>query len=115
MTHPSKTKGDQWERDFAKHLQAHGFPHAERAYGAGRPDDVGDIDGTPGIVWELKNCKRFELGPWLEEAETERLNANAYIAAVIIKRRNRPARDAYVILDTDTYIRLLIEAGWGDQ
>ena len=43
MTTPSKRKGSQYERDVVKWLISMGYPCAERAYGAGRHDDVGDL------------------------------------------------------------------------
>ena len=44
MSSPQKIKGSQYERDVVKWLRSMGYPCAERAYGAGRHDDVGDID-----------------------------------------------------------------------
>jgi hypothetical protein len=49
-----KRKGDIFERAVAGYLRCPGFPRAERGYGAGRPDDRGDIDGVPGFVIEVK-------------------------------------------------------------
>ena len=43
-----KAKGSAFERDVVAFLRDHGHPFAERHYGAGRPEDVGDIDGIPG-------------------------------------------------------------------
>ena len=59
-------------------LREHGFPFAERSYGAGRPDDQGDIDGIPGWCIEAKNCKAIDLAGWCAEASTEAANARSH-------------------------------------
>lgn len=109
MTSPSARKGNQFERDVVAYLQANGYPHAERAYGAGRPSDVGDIDGIPGIVLEVKACKTFTLGPWCNEAERERINARADYGIVIAKRRQKATHEAFAILPLWQLVRLLTE------
>jgi Holliday junction resolvase len=48
-----RRRGSSFERDIVAFLQAHGFPYAERSYGAGRPADVGDVDGLPGFVIDV--------------------------------------------------------------
>ena len=110
---PQKRKGSQWERDVATYLKDNGFPFAERAYGAGRPQDVGDIDGLPGIVLEAKNCAKIELAAWMDEAATERANAWARYGVVIAKRRRKPVSDAYAIMPLSQLAQLLVEAGYG--
>ncbi len=60
----ARRKGSIWERAVVAYLRQHGFPHAERAYGAGRPQDVGDIDGLPGVVIEAKNHRSIDLAGW---------------------------------------------------
>lgn len=98
MTSPQGRKGSQWERDVVAYLKSAGFPHAERAYGAGRPDDVGDIDlGLP-VVLECKNHGRLELAQWVDETEIERAQANAVFGVAVVKRRQRPAFDGYAVL-----------------
>jgi Holliday junction resolvase len=109
MTHPSARKGSTFERALVAYLQEHGFPYAERAYGAGRPADVGDIDGLPGIVLEAKACRALELAAWVDEAERERLNARADYSIVVAKRRNKPTADAYAVLPLWQLVRLLRE------
>lgn len=110
MSNPAKRKGDQYERDVVCFLRANGFPYAERHYGAGRPDDVGDIDGLLGWTLELKNCKTMDLAGWVDEAECERIQGRQPYAAVIAKRRNRPVGSAYVVLTLESFARLLKDA-----
>jgi Holliday junction resolvase len=87
VTSPQARKGANFERAVVAYLRDHGYPHAERSYGAGRPEDVGDIDGLPGVVFELKAHRQIELASFLDEAEAERVNADAELAVVVIKRR----------------------------
>ena len=55
MTSPAKRKGGQFERDVVTFFREHGHRYVERAYGSGRPLDVGDIDGIAGVIIECKN------------------------------------------------------------
>lgn len=107
VTHPSKIKGSAYERDVVKALRALGFD-AERAYGAGRPDDVGDIDiaGVP-VAIECKNTQRLDLAGFVDEARTEARNAGVEIGVAIVKRRGRPASESYMVCRLDDGAELL--------
>jgi hypothetical protein len=107
MTSSQARKGSQFERDTVAYFRANGHPHVERHYGAGRPDDVGDIDGIPSWTIECKNHNAMNLAGWCDEAEHERQNGRRRFAAVIFKRRGRPTSDAYVLLDLATFAALL--------
>ena len=109
MTNPQRRTGSSFENEIVKFLRDHGHPFAERAYGAGRPDDRGDIDGLPGWVLEAKCHKSMDLAGWANEAEAEAANARASWWAVIAKRRNRPVSDAYVVMPLAQFARLLAE------
>lgn len=109
MTNPHKARGDQFERDVVAFLRDHGHPYAERAYGAGRHDDVGDIDGLVGWTLEVKNHRAIDLAGWSGEARAEAANGRRPRWCVIFKRRNRPTGDAYVLLDLATFAALLAE------
>ena len=58
-----------------------------RQLGAGRADDVGDLDGLPG--WCLQVTNRRDLGHALTvkttEVEHQRINAGADYAAVLMR------------------------------
>lgn len=109
MANAAKRKGDTFERDVVAYLREQGFPYVERAYGAGRPEDVGDLDGIPGWVFELKNHKSIDLAGWVDEARREQANARAQFGVVVAKRRGRQAREAYVVMDLEQLARLLRE------
>jgi Holliday junction resolvase len=92
-----KRRGDAFERAVAAYLCSHGFPYVERAYGAGRPDDRGDLDGLRGFVVEVKAHRSLDLAGFIDEATAE-ARASGAVPLVIAKRRGRPVADAYVVL-----------------
>jgi Holliday junction resolvase len=107
MTSPQRRKGSHFERDVVAYFQNHGFPFVERAYGAGRPDDRGDIDGLEHWTLECKNHARLALAEWCDEAEAERLNGRRRHWAVIFKRRRKPIANTYVLMDLETFAHLV--------
>lgn len=109
MSNPAKRRGDQFERDVVAYFHGQGFPYVERAYGAGRPDDVGDLDGIPGWCFELKNHQRLDLAGWMGELAAEMRNARALYGAVIVKRRQHPVRHSYVVMTLEQLTQLLAE------
>lgn len=109
MTSPQRRKGSAFELQIVAYLKSHGFPYAERAYGAGRPDDVGDVNGLVGWCIEAKNHKSMNLAGWATEAAAEAMNARCPWWAVIAKRRNRPVEDAYVVMPLSQFARLLAD------
>jgi len=104
-----KVKGATFERAVVEFLRCNGHPFAERHYGAGRPQDVGDIDGVTGFTIECKAHKALDLAGWSDEAECERVNGRQPFAAVIAKRRNKPTGAAYVVMSLETFARLLAD------
>jgi hypothetical protein len=109
MANPQKRKGSQFERDVAEYMSHHGHPFVERAYGAGRPDDRGDLTGLPGWCLELKNHRSIDLAGWSNEAEAERVNGRCQHAAVIASRRGKPTAQSYVVMDLATFAAILAE------
>jgi hypothetical protein len=85
----SKDIGTAAETAVVRFLRANGFPAAERRALKGTLDE-GDITGTPGICWEVKARSRpvsdTQVGEWLDEVADERINANADIGVVVIRR-----------------------------
>lgn len=107
MASPSKVKGSKYERDVVAWFRAQGFD-CERTYGAGRPDDVGDveIEGVP-VAVECKNTQRLDLAGFVDEARTEARNAGVDIGVAIVKRRGRPAGESYLVCQLDDGAELL--------
>jgi hypothetical protein len=87
-----KAIGTKAETAVARWLQSAGFPHAERRALRGI-EDAGDITGCPGICVEVKGgeaaraASDAQIGAWLAETETERLNARAVIGLLVMQRR----------------------------
>ena len=107
-----RAKGTAFETLIVRYLNDHGFPHAERRALHGTAD-LGDITGTPGIIWECKNHKQLRLSEWMTQTETEKQNADAEIGVLVAKRSGRgTADDQYAIVTLETMVRLLKAAGW---
>ena len=103
----SKQRGTAAETAVVRYLNANGFPHAERRALAG-VNDKGDISGLPGVVIEVKSCKRIELAAWVDELGVEMRNAGAYIGAVVAKRRGTTdVGEWYAVLPVAVLVELL--------
>jgi hypothetical protein len=94
--------GDRFERDVVRFLVANGYPYAERSYGAGRPDDRGDIDGLPGWIIQCRANRELDVGGALASAERQTPD-RFHFAAAICKRRNHGTADAYVVMSLATF------------
>ena len=86
-----KDKGTKFEQQVVSYMRSVlGDKRIERR-AMGGTNDRGDIAGVTlrckPVVIECKNHQRMELSQWLEEAETERGNADAEFAFVVHKRR----------------------------
>jgi hypothetical protein len=107
----AKAKGTAWETAVVNTLRDYLSHRVERRTLSGSKDR-GDIAGLPDVVIECKNAAKVDLAGWLDEANTERRNADAMVGAVWFKRRGKSSpRDGYVLLDGDTFMFLLREAG----
>lgn len=107
MTNRNKTKGSAWERAIVNHLQAAGWPYAERRI-AGSVKDRGDIAGVVGVVIEAKNQARMTLAEWVDEAELEQANDNAWLGVVWHKRSGKAsAAEGYVTMTGAQFTALL--------
>lgn len=88
----AKQAGARFERVIADCLAEHVDDRIDRRVKAGAADkgDIGGVRTHAGhrVVIEAKDYGgKYLVGPWLEEAETERINDNAEIGLVIAKRR----------------------------
>ncbi len=89
MTGSSKRKGDKAELEVQGMLRDHLGLNVRRALGAGRSDDMGDIDGVPDVVIQVANWADLnravrEKMPALEQ---QMLNARASHGALFCRRR----------------------------
>jgi len=111
MTTPQKAKGSQWERDVAKYFNERGYPQVERRYGAGATEDKGDINGLAEYAIECKNLAKITLSTIVEEALVEARNAKKPFGVSIIKRRQKSAKDAYVVMTLEQWVTMLGKTG----
>lgn len=87
----NRRRGITAERDLVRWLRANGWPHAERTVVTGyrtairERRDGGDITGTPGIVWSLKDCATERIQQWW--AELEAMDGHRDVRLLVVKRR----------------------------
>lgn len=88
MSHPSKRKGDRAELEVQRILQDE-LGLGRRKLGAGRADDMGDIDGIPDTVIQVAAYKDIAraIREKLPEVEQQRQRAGATYSAVFARRR----------------------------
>lgn len=113
----ARQKGTSAETALVRYLQLNGFPHAERRALHGIADK-GDVTGTPGLAWEVKNHKAYNIAGWLKETEIERANALAEYGVLVVKP-NRVGLDSvqdwWAILTVADLVELLNFAGFGSR
>jgi hypothetical protein len=111
VTHPNKVKGNRAELAVATYLRTVGFPYAERSR-AGWQSDRGDIDGIPGVVIEVKDCRKHDLSGWMAETEAEVANAGAVTGLLVVKRRlHTDPADWYAITRLGDWAHMAKDAG----
>jgi Holliday junction resolvase len=90
MTH---WKGPVREREVAAMFNEEGFTKARRALGAGRLDDVGDIDGVPLLCLQVAGRKTgvsTVLDQKLPATEIQRKNRGVPFAALFLRMDRKP-------------------------
>jgi hypothetical protein len=108
----SRAKGTAAESATVAALWRLGFPYAERRALSGA-NDLGDITGTPGLAWEVKDAKVWQAAAWLRETEVERVNAKADFGILVIKTPGVGAPNAHrwlTVMDGDCADNLRKEA-----
>lgn len=91
MGNRNKSRGDKGERDVAALIAGLTGHPVRRMLGAGRADDVGDIDGVPDTVVQVAAWKDVLRAVWEKPlgAEEQRQNASAGYAATFVKLPRR--------------------------
>ena len=91
----SRNKGAKAERDLVTYLRTVGFGGAERAVRTGyrtstrTAADPGDITGTPGIVWSVKDVAVDDHIKWL--AELNAMHGRETDARLLVHKRSGKA------------------------
>ena len=110
MTNSSKLKGDRAELEVQGILRdLLGVP-ARRQLGAGRQDDIGDIDGVPDTVVAVRNRPSDMLRCFRElpvAAEAQRARAGVTFAVSFVRLRGGDYR---VVLTPEQFAALWREA-----
>jgi len=110
VPHPSKTKGDNAEREVCKILaDLTGFP-VRRKLGAGRADDTGDVFGIPDCTVQVKNRPGDPLRSIREiltDLPTQQANAGTPFAVGLVRRRGG---HWMAVMDLEQLAALLREA-----
>lgn len=93
VTSPAKAKGDAAEREIQGMLRTLlGRPRIRRALGAGRKDDVGDIDGVPHTVVQV--AWREAIIPTIKsklvDVERQRRNKRVKFGVLFVRKSRFP-------------------------
>lgn len=109
MSNPSRRKGDRGELEVQGILRDQLGVPARRKLGAGRKDDMGDIDGVPDTVVQV--CNRADVTAAVRhkpvEAELQRERAGVTFAATFVRLRGGVWR---VVLTPEQFATLWREA-----
>ena len=109
----AKAAGQRFESLISAYLNTHVDDRIERRRLGGAGNDRGDISGLrhmgQRIVVECKDYGgQLKPGPWVEEAEVERLNDSAGIGIVVAKRRGTTTPgDQFVLMTLADLVALL--------
>jgi Holliday junction resolvase len=112
----AKAKGTSAESALVKYLVEQGYPNAERRALSGS-NDMGDVSGCIGLVWEVKNHKTYSIPAWLDETQVEAKNANADFGILAIKPNKvglGNVENWWAIMTIKDVVNLLRDAGYGD-
>lgn len=109
MANPAKAKGDRAELEVQALIREHlGYP-ARRKLGAGRADDMGDIDGVPNTVIQVANYTDIAraLSLKVPACVEQQARAGATHGATFLRRRGG---SYVVVLTVEQWAALMREA-----
>jgi Holliday junction resolvase len=108
VTSKASAKGAKAERELVRLLNNLGLD-VERSYGAGRPDDRGDLDGLDGVVAQVKDYRDIAraVNEALAEANDQALREKAWLAVGFVRR---PRGRWIAVLDLEGFAALYREA-----
>lgn len=114
----NRNRGLNAERDLCKWLRVNGFPGAERAVRTGfrtldrTSADPGDVAGSPGIVWSVKDCAVEQLAKWFTELDA--MATAGEVGLLVHKRRGHadPSR-WWCWVNLGTLTGLVTNGVWG--
>lgn len=105
MSNRHKAKGTRWETEVVRFLAGLGLSvHRNVQHGA---KDIGDIGGLDLFAIECKDHRTHTLAEWIDQARREAVHAGKPFGVVIFKRPRKPTSDAYVLMDLESFSRLV--------
>ena len=108
MANPNKAKGTRWEVAVSSFLRERGFSEAFRLAPAGEYD-AGDIGGIPKFAFECRDRQAFNLAQNIKDANNRAKHKNCPYGVAVLKKRGSSTEHGYVVMDLDTFARLLTE------
>ena len=111
----AKQKGTSAETALVRYLQNNGWPLAERRALASA-NDLGDVVGTIGLCWEVKNQRTYSIPAWLDETKIEQKNSRSDYGILIVKPNGVGLNSVdkwWAIMDVESIAKLLRDAGYG--
>lgn len=87
MANPNKRKGDRAERELASILTDRLHTPVRRFLGAGRKDDIGDLDGVSNHTLQVKNWRNITaaITTGIEQLKQQQQNAKTDNGTLFIK------------------------------
>jgi hypothetical protein len=117
VANANKHKGDRGELEIQELLrELLKLPKVRRALGAGRSDDVGDIDGVPNTAIQVAwwNSPMTAINAKIESTEIQRRNRRVRFAALFVRRtRSRNGPKWIVVLTPDQWAIMWKYANYG--
>ena len=112
LSNPSKEKGARSEREAAELLTRLSGYSCRRALGAGRHDDVGDIDGLPAVVQVTDRTELSAALAKLPDVKVQKTNANRRWGVLMVRRRG----GKYImVMEPDEWVTMMMWAERGVQ
>lgn len=108
MANPNKARGTRWEVKVCDYLREQGFTETFRLAPGGELDP-GDVGGIPDWALECRDHAKHDLSKNVRDANQRAINKGSKFGAAVMKKRQHPVEDAYVVLDLQTFARVLNE------
>ena len=106
MANPNKDRGTRWEVSVASYLRDAGFTEAFRLAPGGE-HDAGDIGGIKDFAFECRDRAKLSLAENVADANNRAIKKNCKYGVAVMKKRNSPTNDGYVVCSLETFTRLL--------
>ncbi len=111
MANPNKAKGTAFETAIVNYLNE-GHPVGASRLPLSGPVDKGDIVVHSGptsrvSTIQAKAVKAIDLAGFVDDANKQSAAAGTWMGVAVVKRRGKNIKDAYVVMDLETFRRVL--------